>query len=348
MNRALLVTAYSRSDPTIAGLQAAEYLNMVGYRVEIFAVGPRAKVSDYWDKRAARKADLPFVRVIKEGFDTIIWTAPPDEDSFLRARKATSRNYLLASWDQLPNIFKEMCEAFDGILCPSWAAYEHFKHRWKIKSAYYLPWSVSHSCPLLDERARPLGDVLKLFWPLYGWQAYRHEPSIYQALSDFLRDNPNASVTAGTSINTKLKKNTALYRLCSLYPSRFKIFQHHDRASHTVELAKHDLCMWPSLFESFGFEGLTSLCAGVPVVAFNNRPSNEFVRDQNNGLVVEAELDSLGNDVPIVKPDYKKYFEFLSKLLSRPKEIMAFRSRAHIDLDKRAALHNASWERALK
>ena len=348
MSRALVVTGYTRSDPTIAGLQAADYLNLIGYNVELFAVGEMSKVSSRWDKLASKGPHKSFIQALKKGFDVIIWTVPPDEDSLLRGRKATSRNYLLASWDQMPNALRDICEGFDAILCPSWAAYEHFKRNWNTKKAYYIPWDVSATCPLIDERERRPRDITKLFWPLYGWQAYRHEPEIYPAIDKFLKENHTVAITVGTSVNSKLKKRTALHKLSSTYPSRFQIFQHYDREEHTVELAKHDLCMWPTLFESYGFEGLTSLCAGVPIVAFDNKPYSEFLRNGGNSVVVKSELGQLTNGIPFVKPDYEKYFQQLVKLIEKPRDLMALRSCTHVDLDKRAALHHAGWERALK
>lgn len=349
MLRALIITGYTRSDPTIAGLQAGDFLCRAGYSVEVFPVGEMSKVSDRWDKISARHAGKSLINVLKPGFDLILWTSIPDENSLMRCRKFTSKNYLLAAWDQIPLSLRDDCQEFDALICPSWAAYQHFKRTWNIEKLFYVPWEMSVSCPVLDERARKIRqECVRLFWPLYGWQAYRHDAGVYTGIDKFLRENHNAVITVGTSINKKISRRSAMYALSNRYPSRFQVFQHYDREAHAVEMARHDICLWPVLFEAFGIEALTALCLGLPVAAFDCAPWTEFLRDRHNAMLVKASADKLHNGVPCVRPDYDRFFSQLSSLLSKPKEIAALRSCSHVDLEKRSALNFAGWERALK
>jgi glycosyltransferase involved in cell wall biosynthesis len=109
-------------------------------------------------------------------------------------------------------------------------------------------------------------------------------------------------------------------------------------------LSRADLTVWAPRFESLALIGLTSLCMGVPVISWDLRPQNEYLRGWKNSVLVPCESTENWLGVPEVKRGYAEFEESLVATL-RDKALLAkMRSSAHVGLAARRKQFEAGWK----
>lgn len=341
--------AYQKCDATLMALRVARHLRGAGYSVDYLPRGQSSEVHPEWDGQVLsdKKRKRPYHQWITSRFSYIFWTEVPPPDQLHAARACDSKNILLVSWDELNEDLLPVYRLFDRLVCPSWLASTLLADRLKLRNVSYCPWDVG--VPLSANPHLPNPSAVRLFWSLWGSQAERQNGAAVYVLDKLLSEHNHVRLTVSFS-TAALRKQIirALEAMSRRHSPRLSLLKDKNYDRHILETARHDLLVWPSLVESVGIAGLSALCMGVPVLAFDVPPISEFLKDGKNGLLVPCELryNSLG--VPFVDPqDYKVFGEHLTKAVQNPNALAGLRKSVFTGLSERQEMFSRAWESVL-
>jgi glycosyltransferase involved in cell wall biosynthesis len=96
---------------------------------------------------------------------------------------------------------------------------------------------------------------------------------------------------------------------------RLAILRDVSLAGQVVAAAAHDLLLWPSLQESFGWPAVLAATAGVPCVAYDQPVVAEIVKDDRNGVLIGCDLTFSEAGAPTVVSDSPRFFGDVMDLL---------------------------------
>ncbi len=182
--------------------------------------------------------------------------------------------------DYYKDDWKHSMRLYDAVLCSTKRTFNLVKD---ICNAFYVGWGID------TELFRPLQKEEKsyTFFHNAGWLGINYRkmtPAVILAFDTISRQNPD--VTLFIHAQVELEK---------LPPEIVRIVHNNARITYHVETVpapglyhKGSILLFPSKLEGLGLPLLEGLACGLPAIATDAPPMNEFVQDGYNGFLVKV------------------------------------------------------------
>lgn len=193
----------------------------------------------------------------------------------------TYLDYYKKDWEHLMGVY-------DAVLCSTQRTFDLVKDFCK---AYYIGWAVDSDL----FRPQDNGDEKFTFFHNAGWLGINYRkmtPAVILAFDAISREIPG--MTLFIHAQAELEK---------LPPQVVNIVRENKNISYHVETVpapglyhKGRILVFPSKLEGLGLPLFEALACGLPVIATDSPPMNEFVKNDHNGLLVRVAHRSVRAD----------------------------------------------------
>jgi hypothetical protein len=337
-----IVTRYRKHDSTFAALSLAKRLGETGRRHTLIRYDWRTCAVDAaYDHRVKRSSFMSWLDKVRH----VVWTAPADEYFIEEAKRRGIRSTLYTSWEQLEPYDEGVLGAFSQVLVPTMTQALQLKDRFGLRNVAVMPYDCG--LPVTRKTQNDSPGMIKLFLSLYGAQRNRVDQAALMMLADVVRDREDVAVTIADSKGLTPVTMKSLKRHSKAFGARWRVLPNADWHEHTIEMARHDITIWPARSDGFGLIGKTSLHVGTPVLAWDVAPMSEHLLAGRNAILVSCDLtyDWLG--VPTVSPDYAEFDRILRWLLATPEALAELRRHTHEKLAEQQATCRKGWDAIL-
>lgn len=301
-----IITKYNKHESTFAALAIAKYLRNMGRAFRFISYDGESDIVNTTYDHVIHKE--PF-RVWLSKITYAIWTSAADSYFIKEAKKKGVKSILYTSWDQVEPYDERAFAAFSQVLVPTKQQARCIREEFQLKNVYVLPYDCG--LPITKKLTKSALAPTKLFISLYGSQLKRVDLTVIFILSNMVRNNNNVHVTIACSTGLSLRTRKVLKQYKKEFGIRWDVRYKCSWSEQEIEMAKHDLVIWPAKWDGFGVVGNTALSMGTPVLGWDNYPVSEHLSAGRNSLLVpcEKETDWLG--MPIVVPAYEDFAKIL-------------------------------------
>ena len=330
---------YQREDGAYLCLQLAKYLHNQGYDIDLFPIDKPQLVHPFWDRHLVKPGKGGFNSWLdKAQLTHLIFADPPDPGMVEAAKARGIRTYLTVLWTDIEEDDLAVLPMFDKIICPARVTERLLQEGRKLTNLVYLPWDPG--VPITRDVRVVDSSRVGLFWPMTGSQSFHQEPDVVPVLEAVLDRHPGAYLTVSYASTIGAKGTALLRKLHAAGSGRVELCKNLSWEKEQLLYGRHDLTVWPSLVESLGLVGLTSVHMGTPVIAFDHPLIGEFVKGDKNGVLVPCELSVNWLGVPYVEADYKSFAETLDATLSNDRKLSRMRETVTYGLRNRRSFFN--------
>lgn len=308
---------YRHCEATYMGLRLAEVALLQNRQVSLMSAGyakNRNGVDHYWDRHIRSRRKYLFESWM-DSVDCVVFLTMEHLVDVATARLKKTRSILVANWHE----WFERCPPglFDAIICPSRDAYSIVNGRKDENWApvQCIPWDAG--VPRIHRYKIRDSDFLRVYVPVDPYTLSKTATGIAYVLGRLLEAHRQARFTLATfrsvpkSIAGTIK---SLEKTGKLSWERFPSYQRQLRL-----LKSHDLTWAPSLRSEAGWFALQSVEAGVPVIAYNVPPSQEFLRQDVNAQFVHCDLRFSQLGAAEALPSVASVLCALDSVLSHPR-----------------------------
>jgi len=182
--------------------------------------------------------------------------------------------------DYYKDDWKPRMPLYDAVLCSTKRTFNLVK---AFCNAYYVGWGIN------TELFKPLtsNGGKSTFFHNAGWLGINYRkmtPAVILAFDTISRYNPDATLFIHAQV--ELEK---------LPPQIVQMVRNNSRITYHVETVpapglyhKGRILLFPSKLEGLGLPLLEGMACGLPAIATDAPPMNEFVQDGHNGLLVKV------------------------------------------------------------
>jgi len=343
-----LVTRWFSDEITWASIHIAELAQQLGLRPTILARDIcKKEISPYWDQRVVAERKTPFKQWASR-CSHIVWTHPPSMAELAWAANRGIQTILLAVWEKLAPMHKEVIAKFDTVVFPYACAGEAVCRACggtgSAFRARIAPWDV----PIpFGTNSRIICDKIDIFVPLYDSQAKRNQRLLFDALESIVETEERARFTIASGTGWSLWAIRRLRQLCKTHPDQFICVERPTAMQRLSLYNTSCLTCWAAHYESLALIGLTSLCMGVPVLAWDIPPQNEYLRHKRNSLLLPCDLESNWLGMPNAVGNYALLIEALLSLLQNPRTLWKMKQATKEGLAVRKQQFQQTWESVL-
>lgn len=337
------VLNWGRNDATQMCLHVSQVAMDLGCDVEFFPRERPTQVHPFWDRFLLRDKRGRFdAWLTAGGLDHIIYTHIPGESELKQVKDSNIKLYLLVLWELINEKDLDHIELFDYIICPGKAAFQLISHRTALPNIHIVPWDVG--VPITFEPRRVTKDRIGVIWPMEWQQAKRQEVKFVNVAEQLLEWCDNVWLTVTYSANVSSEILRELRRTVTFGNGRVELLKSISIDKQELLFGHHDLTLWPSLTESAALVGLTSLCMGTPVIAFDHPTAADAIKDGRNGVLVTCGIETCGIGGAKVKPDYPLFGRRVTELVRNTEELDHLRQHSVNGLRERRELFISKWK----
>lgn len=339
-----IITRYLQHEVTHAAIHLAEMARDQGTPSTIYGVDPvRREVAKQWDSRVITQKQQHLDRWAQR-CNRIIWTHVPEQAEVLRIQGMGIETVLLINWEALVPQHGMTALTFNRIILPYRCVANVLQRRWDLSKVQpvMMPWDV----PVPHTRRAPgnLSRDLCVYFPLYDTLPARCDQAIFAMMRQVLAETKNTNVLVSCGRRWSLSSRRLVKRLRKVFGERIVLVLHPNILHRLLLFARADLTVWAPRFESFGLVGLNSLCMGAPVISWDVRPQNEFLKSWKNSVLVPAKTEENWLGVPDVKSGYQEFSEMLISTLRDRALIAKMKGSTLQGLDARRKQFEAGWQ----
>ncbi len=216
--------------------------------------------------------------IIDNKIDVVILNEEYDWD-LVRAVKSTGVK-TVTYLDFYKDEWKPFMALYDAVLCSTLRTYSLVKD---ICNAYFIGWAVDSDV----YRPRGLDDEKYTFFHNAGWLGINFRkmtPAVILAFDAISRELPDVSLLIHAQVGLeKLPREAA-----EIVQTNRRITYHFETIPAPGLYHKGRILVFPSKLEGLGLPLLEATACGLPVIATDAPPMNEFVRDGVNGMLVRV------------------------------------------------------------
>lgn len=334
---------YGKNDATQMCLHVAQVALDLGCDVEFFPRERPTQVHPFWDRFVLREKRGRFDEWLTNGgIDHLIYTHVPTERELKQVKDNHITMYLLVIWELIEERHLEHVAMFDYLICPGKAALKLMSHRTGLPNLFIIPWDVG--VPITFEPRRVTADRIGVIWPLEWQQMKRQEVKFVNVAEQLLEycDNVWLTVTYSNNVTSDMLKE--LRKMVTFGDGRVELLRSMSLDKQELLFGHHDLTLWPSLSESAALVGLTSLCMGTPLIAFDHPTAADAIKDGRNGVLVQCEIENSGIGGAKVKPDYPAFGRRLTELVRDTQGLDILRQNTVSGLRERREVFTSKWK----
>jgi len=337
---------YYQHETTQATIMLAETATNQGIPVSMLARDVcRREVSGSWDNRVLSNKTHPYRHWVRT-LNNVIWTSVPSLGEVQLAKQLGVRTSILINWETLVPEDEAVINHIDKVILPYRCVGKAIHKYWTLPSKpIMMPWDVPVALTKQPEHFRR---HVTAYFPLYDSQPERSDCAVFDMMEKALSEVPDSCVLIACGRKWSLASRKAVKRLRSLYGPRTVAVIRPNMLQRLLLFARADVTVWAPRFESFGIVGLNSICMGTPVLSWDVRPQNEFLKPWKNAMLVPCKTDKNWIGVPEVVGGYGDFGECLIALL-RDKALLArMKSTVLTGMESRKQQFLAGWEELLK
>jgi glycosyltransferase involved in cell wall biosynthesis len=334
---------YNKNDATQMCLHVAQVALDLGCDVEFFPRERPVQVHPFWDRFVLREKRGRFDEWLTSGgLDQLIYTHIPADRELKQVKDNHIDTYLLVLWELIEERALDNIAMFDYVICPGKASLKLLTHRTALPNLCIIPWDTG--VPITFEPRRISSDRIGVIWPLEWQQVKRQEPKFVNVATQLLEllDNVWLTITYSNNITSELLRE--LRRMVTFGDGRVELLKSLSLDKQELLFGHHDLTLWPSLTESVAIVGLTSLCMGTPVIAFDHPTAADAIKDGRNGILVQCEIENHGIGGAKVKPDYPSFGRRLTEMVRDVEALDHLRQNTINGLRERREVFTSKWK----
>jgi len=340
-----IVTQYQQSEVTQAAIHLAEYAKARGTRTTIYGA-PQAtrNVAKAWDAKVVTAKQSQLAEWAGH-CNKIIYTNVPSQRELLAVQALGVETALLVDWERLLPEHRGVVLSFDKVLFPYRCVASAVARKWCLSRVrpILLPWDVPVPFTRARERVEPR--QVWAYFPMYDTQPKRLDQAVFKLMYRILVEVPHANIRVACGQSWSLLSRRILKALRKDFGDRVDVVSHPNLMQRLLLFARSDLTVWMPRFESFALIGLTSLCMGTPVISWDMRPQNEFLRAWKNAVLVPVRTAENWLGVPEIQGGYGDFSELLIATL-RDKPLLAkMRAQALSGLESRRKQFEVGWNK---
>ena len=340
-----IVTQYKRHDSVGVAMRLADLFEAMNHEVSVYSPNDSRgvpKLRPDWDRRVVGGQAVTLMEWAEKQ-DAIVWTeAPPTIDVAL-ANKSGCKTICLAPWGELTRHAEASLRFFDVVVVPSLYAANMIAHRYEV-TTHIVHWDCGTPVSRKDV---PPGDRVRVLVPLHGTAAGRTEAlQVALSMANLTQWCPWADITITVTPKTLPPATFATLRkhvVTGPHGSLSLVYDDTGFALAPHVFGRHDLTVWPVLYDGFGTVPLQSLCMGTPVVAFSLNPAREIVADGRNGLLVDPYTDASE-----LEPNWRGLEEAMTAVLTEDGALARMAAQTRYLLDHRRMGFRECWIRILQ
>lgn len=339
-----IVTRYHQHEVTHAAIHLAELARDQGTASSIYGVGAvRRDVARLWDSKVVtpRQQDLADWA---QQHNRILWTCVPSKSELLSIQEQGVDTALLVNWEELTQEHRKAFQLFDKVIFPYRCVSHVVSRRWDIKKTtpILMPWDVP--IPHTRRDTNEPHKQLCVYFPMYDSQPQRVDQAIFRLMRKVLSEADDTNVLVACGRSWSLSSRRIIKSLRKDFGGRVVLALHPHILHRMLLFARADLTVWAPRFESFGLIGLGSLCMGSPVISWDIRPQNEFLKGWKNSVLVPAKTKENWLGVPEVVGGYNEFSDMLVSTLRDKALIAKMKTNALSGLEQRRQQFEAGWD----
>jgi len=341
-----IVTQYSPHERTHAALYIAEVAENNGRRPTILARGVcRKPLSPRWDHAVLNEKRADF-REWSLDCSHIVWTVVPQLSEVYWARNSSVHTIFVVSWDEIRRRQTRVLAQFDTLVFPYKCVANAVCQKMDGLDTCFVPRVVPWDVPVpLSQHGLP--DGLRVLVPLYASQPGRNQLPLFRALEQIGRRVPEVEFLVVGGPRWSLRARRYLRRLCRQRPRQFQHLRDVDDIGLLSLYRRSHVTLWPATFEGLALVGLTSLCAGTPVVAWDIPPQNEYLKHEFNSVLLPCEIRENWVGVVQAVPNWEIFCDSVTLLLQNRSLLRTIRVHAAEGLDSRKQQFQDVWQSIL-
>jgi glycosyltransferase involved in cell wall biosynthesis len=183
---------------------------------------------------------------------------------------------------------------------------------------------------------------------MYDSQPQRVDQAIFRLMKKVLSETEGTNVLVSCGRSWSLSSRRIVKSMRREFGKRIVLALHPDVLHRLLLFARADLTVWAPRFESFGLIGLSSLCMGAPVISWDIRPQNEFLKGWKNSVLVPAKTKENWLGVPEVTGGYNEFGDMLVSTLRDKALIAKMKTHVLTGLDTRRRQFEAGWDQLIR
>jgi len=205
-----------------------------------------------------------------------------------------------------------------------------------------LSWDVPLPITIKNNLVDP--PWINVLFPLLDSQAKRSDQRIIDIIGNVLSENLKVKATIVVGANWNLAAKDLLKGLHKTYGDRVCVLNVSQGFNRCKLYAHSDLTVWSSKYEGLATIGLSSLCMGTPVLAWDIAPQSEYLHDGKNAVLVPCDIKENWLGVSEVSPKWKLFEAKLMGLLQSEDQLAKIRTCSSFELDKRRVDFCRGWK----
>jgi glycosyltransferase involved in cell wall biosynthesis len=226
------------------------------------------------------------IRWIREnGLDIVIFNEEYDWNLVRTVKMCGVK--VLTYLDYYKDEWKGHMNLYDAVLCSTQRAYAQVKD---VSRAYHMGWGVD------TELFRPSPQEPEYtFFHNAGWLGINFRkmtPAVIAAFDAVSKLMPDVSLFVHSQAKMELLPPVVV----DIIHNNLRITYHVETVPAPGLYHKGRILVFPSKLEGLGLPLFEGLSCGLPVIATNAPPMNEFIMDGFNGLLVDVALRTRRND----------------------------------------------------
>ena len=320
-------------------LQLADFFAPRGWRVSLYALkGASEKLFPSCDSKIVRHSRCP-IEWWMQDFTHILWTEPPDPALLAFARQAGMVTTVLLPEDSVTSEDLQYLAYVDNriVFTQSYAKLLTKASKHSL-STMLIPWHL----PLSRLRPKKIKDNVRVALPMMDTQPMRSSLDTLEMFYQLLTSCPQMTLCVLKGSRWNKEAVRTLKQMRKQFTNRIEVFEPVCPYSRHRFLSACHLSLWPAIFEGLALFGLSSLTAGVPVVAWDVSPINE-VLDTRNSLLLPCETVRRGLTWT-VKADVAKFYDASRDLINTPERIDNLAVECHYGSSLRQQAFNQGWQ----
>lgn len=342
-----IITPYAKCTATYVSFQIAQVAVEHGLNVKFFTNhrAPHIEIHPYWDRY---QVDLYKYKnydwlngvsacvVLVEDSGSLVYE--------LNKRKIPSVVSFISD-NSNPDFISNLA-AYNFVVCLSYYKYKFLSKLNLLpdsqqKKLVFIPF---YSFIPPTTHALFCDNYLKVYWPICWDQSYHQFSSMPEVVDSVLMSCPDFRLTVSLPPTPSSIRNI-FNKLKNRHPSRVDIIKKVNWYDFHFLFGKHDLTLWPVVFDSVGLIGLCSRLLGTPVMTFNHPTCQEIITSPNCGFVFNSTDFSLSDSGLIyTHPDKEALIRFMKKIISKPKLFKKFDKNILNDLAARKLAWVSGWK----
>jgi hypothetical protein len=267
----------------------------------------------------------------------------PRKRELLRIKNMDVETALLVNWEEPKPTHAATILSFDKLILPYRCVGHALQRHWQLENTtpIMMPWDVP--VPISRRNTDEPHKNLCVYFPLYDTQPQRSDQAVFDMMHRVLAKVDHANVMIACGRKWSLSSKRIVKQLRKQFGDRVVLALHPNILHRLMLFARADLTVWASRFESLGLIGLTSLCMGAPVISWDMRPQNEFLKAWKNSVLVPAKTKENWLGVPEVTSGYSGFSDTLVSTLQDRALIVKMKKQVSTGLTNRRKQFAAGW-----